>query len=249
MRGDLLQREFGEELERRQRQRTLETRQHFQNVGEVFDAEHHHHLRRRHFREPHLRFDDETERAFGADEQMTQVVAGRVLHETVIQVEHRAGAGDHFQSGDPVARETVADHADAAGVRRDVAADLARTGRREVDRIEQTALRRVILQRFGDDARLTPHDAVGFVEIEDAVHAIERHDDLAVRCNRAARQSRSCRPTARATNGRSFAARTSATTSSTLSGNTMADGATAKLRVQSRPHDRQRFRVGAHALR
>ncbi len=36
---------------------------------------------------------------------------------------------------------------------------------------------------------------------------------------------------------RSLAARTSVTTSSTLSGKTIADGATEKLRVQSRPHD------------
>ncbi len=122
---------------------------------------------------------------------MAQVVTGRVLHEAVIQIEHGAGAGDHFQSGHPVARETVADHADAAGIRRDVAADLARPGRREVDRIEQAAFRRVVLQRLGNDAGLTPHDAIGFVEIENAVHAIERHDDLAVRCDRTARQSRS----------------------------------------------------------
>ena len=111
---------------------------------------------------------------------MAEVVAGGVLDQALVQVQQFALAGDHFQAGDPVTGHAVADHLDAAGIGADVAADLAGAGGGEIHRVEQALLFGEFLQLLGDDAGLYGDGAVELVEIQDRVHAIEGHYQLAI---------------------------------------------------------------------
>ena len=79
---------------------------------------------------------DDAERAFGADEEMLQVEAGVVLAQAVQAVPDPAVGEHHFEAEHVLARIAVAQHAGAAGVGRDVAADLARAFGAEADRVE-----------------------------------------------------------------------------------------------------------------
>ena len=191
MRRHFGERELGEKFEGGQFDVLLETCEHGEHVLKARHAEHHHGLRLRRGREFHLRFDDEAERALGANEQMPQVITRCVLDEPAIQLKHLAGPGHDGEARYPIARESIADHLDAARVGRNVAADLTRATRSKVNRVEEAVLDRELLQRLRHDTGLAPDDAIGRVEREDFVHPIERHDDFAVAGDGAPRQPRS----------------------------------------------------------
>ena len=82
---------------------------------------------------------DDAERAFSADEDVAQVVAGVVLLELAQIVEH-ASVGEHdFESHHQFARDAIGERAGAAGIGREVAADGAAAFRAERQR-KQTVL-------------------------------------------------------------------------------------------------------------
>ncbi|MCY1544818.1 hypothetical protein D9M68_807240 [compost metagenome] len=67
---------------------------------------------------------------------MLEVVAGVVLAQGGQAVPDRAVGQHHFQAQDVVARVAVAQHAGAAGIGGDGAADLARAFRAQADRVQ-----------------------------------------------------------------------------------------------------------------
>ena len=68
---------------------------------------------------------DDAERAFRADEQVAQIVAGIVLFQFVEDVEHAAVGEYHLQPDCMRAGDTVRHRGDAAGIGREIAADSA----------------------------------------------------------------------------------------------------------------------------
>ena len=84
---------------------------------------------------------DDAERAFRADEQIAQVVAGVVLAQRLEAIEHAAVGQHDFEAEHEVAHHAVAQDRGAAGVRRQVAAELAGAFRAEAHR-EQSIDRR-----------------------------------------------------------------------------------------------------------
>ncbi|MNZ63900.1 hypothetical protein D3C78_820550 [compost metagenome] len=170
----------GEELEGGEVQLALEGVQHRHDGVEVRRAEDHGGEVLRRTIQAHGGFDHEAQGAFGADEQLAQVVAGGVLDQVLVQLQQVAGAGDHLQAGHPVAGHAVANHLDPAGIGADVAANLAGAGGSEVHRVVQALFLGEVLQLLGDHARLADHGAVELVEAEDLVHVVEGHHHLAI---------------------------------------------------------------------
>ena len=79
---------------------------------------------------------DDAERAFRADEQVLQVVAGIVLLQLVEVVQHAPVGQHHFQAERVRARDAMRECGGAAGVGREIAADGAGAFRRQQLRIE-----------------------------------------------------------------------------------------------------------------
>ena len=128
----------------------------------------------------HGRLDHEAQGTFGADEQLAHVVAGGVLDQVLVQLEQVALAGDDLHPGHPVTGHAVANDLDPAGIGADIAADLAGTGRSEVNRVVQAVFLGEGLQLLGNHAGLADHGAVEGIEVEDPVHVVEGHHDFAV---------------------------------------------------------------------
>ena len=82
---------------------------------------------------------DDAERAFRADEQIAQVVAGVVLLQGAQPSHTRPVGGHHLEPERQRARVAVGQHADAAGVGRQHAADLAAAFRRQAQRESRPA--------------------------------------------------------------------------------------------------------------
>ena len=178
----------GEELESGQIQLALEGVQYRHDRVEVRRAQHHGGEVLGCPLQAHGGLHDEAQGAFGADEQLAQIVTGGVLHQALVQFQQLAGTGDHFQPGYPVAGHAVADHLDATGVGADIAADLAGAGGGEIHWVVQPLFLGELLQLGSDHARLAGHGAVVGIEIENAVHVVEGHHDLAIGGHRAGGQ-------------------------------------------------------------
>ena len=185
----VFERAVGEELERGQAQPRAAGLEHLHQRVHVRQREQHHVARRRRVGEAHGHFDHDAERAFRSDREVAQVVAARILDQAAIEIEQVAVAVHELEPADPLARVAVADHADAARVGRDVAADRARAARSEVHRVGEAALGRRVLQALQREARLHRQRAVDRIEVEHAVHAFEADHELAARGDRAARQA------------------------------------------------------------
>ena len=100
---------------------------------------------------------DDAERAFGADEDVAQVVAGVVLLQLRQQVHDAAVGQHHLEPEHQIARDAVGDRAGAAGIGGEIAADGAAAFRAERQRKQPVDRRRRIL-------RFRQHDA-GFAVI------------------------------------------------------------------------------------
>ncbi len=141
-------------------------------------------------RELERRFGDDAERPLAADEKLPEIDAGIVLLERAVQLEHFAARKHHLEAEHPLPREAIANDLHPAGVRRDVATDVARPFRREVDGPREAVRRAVLVYRFGDGARLDTHRRAEQIDGTHATHAREREDDLAVRSHRPPREPR-----------------------------------------------------------
>ena len=89
-----------------------------------------------------------------ADEELLQVVAGIVLAQAAQPVPHRAVRQHHFEPERQIARVAVAQHGDAAGIGREIAADLAAALGAEAQGEEPVGLRRGALHLGEDRAGL-----------------------------------------------------------------------------------------------
>ncbi len=170
----------GKELKRGQINVLLKRVQHFHDFAETGRAQHQGGQVLGPAGQLHGGLHHEAQGAFGADEQVAEVVAGGVLDQALVEVQQFTPAGDHLEAGDPVPGHAVADHLDATGVGVDVAADLAGAGGGEVHRVEQLLAVGEFLQLLGDHPRLHRDRPVVLVEVEHPVHPVERHHQLAV---------------------------------------------------------------------
>ena len=100
---------------------------------------------------------DDAERAFAADEQVAQVVAGVVLAQPAQAVPDLAVGGDDLEAEAQVARRAVAQHLRAAGVGRQIAADRATAFGRQAEREQQAGVGGRLLHRLQDAAGLDGH--------------------------------------------------------------------------------------------
>ncbi len=121
---------------------------------------------------------DDSQRAFRADEQIAQVVTRVVLAQRLETVEHPAVGQHDFETEHEVAHHAVAQDGGAAGIRRQVAAELTRAFRAEAHR-KQSIDRRCRRLDFGENATgFGDHRVIRRIERADATHACKRQHDL-----------------------------------------------------------------------
>ena len=123
---------------------------------------------------------DDAERSFRAHEQVLQRIAGIVLAQPSQAVPDLAVRQHRFEPQHQVAHVAVAQHRDAAGIGRDVAADLARALRADAEREQAVGLEGGRLQIGEDHAGLDGDGVVRWIDLDDPVHALETDQDLAV---------------------------------------------------------------------
>ena len=130
-------------------------------------------------------FCGDAERAFGADEDAEEIVAGSV-ESFAAEVDECAVGEDDFEAEDVRGGEAVFEAVGAAGVFGDVAADAADGLRRGIGSVE-IALREDARGDVEiDDAGFDDDAGVGEIDFEDAVHAREADDDAVFYGERAA---------------------------------------------------------------
>ena len=125
-----------------------------------------------------LDFGDDAERAFGADEQPGQVVAGGGLAHAAAGVDHAAVGERHGQAQHVLPDGAVADRVGAGGAGRAHAADGAERGA-GIDREEQALVAQMLVELVAGDAGLDAAVHVGLADLEDAGHAREVERDAA----------------------------------------------------------------------
>ena len=108
---------------------------------------------------------DDAQRAFAADEQVAQVVAGVVPCAGPDRPSHTAVGRDHLQPQAQLARIAEAQHLGAAGVGRQVAADGAAAFGGQVAQNSRAGIRRGLPQPPVARSRLRPSGQVGAVDV------------------------------------------------------------------------------------
>jgi hypothetical protein len=135
----------------------------------------------------HGRFRDDAELAFRADDQAEDVEPGRIemraadLHTAAVQHDQRDA--EHVVGGDAVFQAMR-----AARIHADIAADRAGELRGRVGRVEEALGHDLAGDGEIGDAGLHLRDAVGIVDLEDAVHLGDADDDRVLLRDRAAGQ-------------------------------------------------------------
>ena len=130
--------------------------------------------------EPQHRRGDHAQRAFGADEQVLQIVAGVVLLQLVEIVEDAPVGEHHLDAQYMGPRDAVSERLGAAGIGRKVAADGAGSFRRQQLRVEAIDRGGRLARALQGDAGLAGDGVRRRVDLADAVEARERQDDLIV---------------------------------------------------------------------
>ena len=117
---------------------------------------------------------DDAEGAFGADEQLLEVVAGGVLQQPA-QVAVDAAVGEYrFQAEHALAHGAEAEGADAAGVGRDQPADAGAAARGEIDAGVESGLGGQRLGLFEGDAGVEVEGLAGRIQPMYAVQPAQR---------------------------------------------------------------------------
>ena len=132
---------------------------------------------------------DDAERAFSADEDVPQVVAGVVLFQLLQQRQDAPIGQHHFQPEHQVARDAVSQRAGAAGIGREVAADGAASLGAERQREQPVDIGRGFLRLGQHHAGLAGHGVGGRIDLADLVETGEREDQFAVERNLSADQA------------------------------------------------------------
>ncbi|MCY1526134.1 hypothetical protein D9M68_611380 [compost metagenome] len=128
------------------------------------------------------------ERAFAADKELAQVVAGVVLLHLVERADHGAIGEHRFQPEHLVAHHAVSDHAVAAGIGGDIAANLATAARAQVHRKKPVGGARGVLRGLQRGAGQHGHGAGLRVDFFHAAHALQRQHQFAAGRGSRARQ-------------------------------------------------------------
>ena len=131
---------------------------------------------------------DDAERAFGADEDVPQVVAGIVLFQLLQQLQDATVGQHHFEPEHQIARDAVGQRAGAAGIGGEVAADGAASLGAERQREQPVDIGRGLLRLGQHHAGFAGHGVGGRIDLADLVEAGERKDQLAVERNLSADQ-------------------------------------------------------------
>ena len=124
-------------------------------------------------------FGDEGKRAFGADQQAGEVVAGDALGGAAAGADFLAAAGDGAQSQYEIAGDAVFDGPRATRVHGEIATDAAIGTAAGIGRIKQAGITCDAIDIFGDHARLDDDEPVVGIEFEYASHAFKADDDTA----------------------------------------------------------------------
>ncbi len=122
---------------------------------------------------------DDRERAFGADEQLRQIVADDVLHSFRSGVNDLSAREDRLERQHVALRRPVFERAWTAGAFCDVPAERRLPEARRIRRIEQADLFDRVLQVAGDDVRLDAGEQIELIDLENAIHPLERQHDAA----------------------------------------------------------------------
>ena len=151
--------------------------------------------------QPHGGLDDDAERALRARQERGEVVAGHALHGAVPGAQ-QPPVGEHDREPEHrLAGHAVLRAQQAAGVRRDVAADRRDRAARGVGREPEAERGERVVEVAVQHARLDDGELVGLGDLEDAVHARDvEHDRAGARDGaageagaRSARHDRACR--------------------------------------------------------
>ena len=121
---------------------------------------------------------DDAQRAFGADEQPRQVVAGGGFAHPPAGADHPAVGQRHGQAHDVLPHRAVAHRVGAGGAGRAHAADGAGRGA-WIDREEQAQITQMLFSCFPRDAGLDAAIHVGLADLEDAGHPRQVQRDAA----------------------------------------------------------------------
>ena len=121
---------------------------------------------------------DDAERALAADEQLLQIVAGVVLAQPAQPVPDPPVGQYHLDPQGQLAGVAVAQHGDAAGIGRQIAADLAAALGAEAQRKQPVGLGGRLVQIGEDAAGLDRHREIDRVDRADPVHPAEGEDDI-----------------------------------------------------------------------
>ena len=139
---------------------------------------------------------DDAERAFGADEEVAQVVAGVVLFQLRQAVEDAAVGQHHLEPERHLARHAIGQRGGAAGIGGEIAADGAASFGAERQRKQPVDLGGALLRDLQHHAGLAGHGVGGGVDLADLVQPPHRDHDLAIDAGSVRRPGRYCRPAA-----------------------------------------------------
>ena len=121
---------------------------------------------------------DDSERTFGPDEELFQVVAGVILHDGVHGGDDRAVGQDSLQAEHQVSRHAVADDAVAAGIGGNESADSGGAARSKIKGEEQACGFGLLLDGLECHAGLHRDSEGGFVDVLHAGHEFEGQSDF-----------------------------------------------------------------------
>jgi hypothetical protein len=121
---------------------------------------------------------DETQRAFGTDEQLLQVIARVVLAQAAQAVEHPAIRQHHFKPEHQLARGAKTQHRGTTRIGREVAAQLATALRRQAQRKQPAGIGSCRLQGRQHAAGFGRDAVVGGIEVADPVQATRGQQDF-----------------------------------------------------------------------
>ena len=120
---------------------------------------------------------NDAQRAFRADEPLLQVIAGVVLAQAAQPVPEAPVGQRDLEAEHQLAHVAVAQHADAAGIGRDVAADLAGALGAQREREQPVGVARRLLDRLENAAGVRRDGVVDRIEFADPVEPAGRQHD------------------------------------------------------------------------
>jgi hypothetical protein len=121
---------------------------------------------------------DDPQCALCADEQRLDVVAGVVFAQALERRENPPIREHHFESQYQIAHHAVAQNRGPAGIGRQIAADLGGALRTQAQGEEAICLARRGLCAGQCAADFDDHGIIGSIDVPDAIHALQGHDDL-----------------------------------------------------------------------